>query len=256
MRVDEVGVESYGVSDIGYVRSNNEDAWAQLDELQFFVLADGMGGHKAGEVASREAVQKLCKAVTKLAESTEQPTAAERARQLQKTITEVNRDVYLLSQKNENYAGMGTTLACFWLYQKNLILAHVGDSRIYRLRKKSLTQLTLDHSLRQELLVKGELNDSSAAVFAYKNVITRAIGTQPQVEPDIDTLKVSLDDIYFICSDGLTDELKFEEIRAVLLKAKTIKEASDNLVAAAKKKGGSDNITVVMIKIVEKNLSR
>jgi serine/threonine protein phosphatase PrpC len=248
-----VTVNSYGVSDTGLVRANNEDAWAQLPSQHFFVLADGMGGHKAGEVASREAVDKLCAAIRNLSEkeNTKVPVH-EKAKQLQEIIERINKEVYLLSLQNENFSGMGTTLACIWIYDQSIIFAHVGDSRIYRFRKKKLTQLTLDHSLRQELLIKGELSESQAALYAFKNIITRAIGTHSKVQPDVEVAKLLPDDIYFMCSDGLTDELSFEEMQSILAKSQTIKEASDNLINAAKSKGGNDNITVVMVKIINR----
>ena len=139
-----------------------------------------------------------------------------------------------------------------------MIYAHVGDSRIYRFRDQNLIKLTQDHSLRQEMLFKGELNAETAPLNAFKNIITRAIGTHSRVQPEVECSQLAEGDIYFLCSDGLTDELSLEEMRSILLKAKTIKEASDSLVAAAKAKGGNDNITVVMVQIRahEKDLPR
>jgi protein phosphatase len=240
-------VESYGISDVGLVRSNNEDVWAELPDLRFFALADGMGGHKAGEVAAAETVKRLCSLISEL--SKKSADTEERAKKLKEAIEQVNKEVYLLSLKNEQYAGMGTTLVCFQQVSDQLIIAHVGDSRIYRFRKKTLTQLTKDHSLRQELLFKGDLSAASP-FFAFKNIVTRAMGTHSQVQPEVDILQIQPDDIYFLCSDGLTDELSFEKIKSIVTGAKTIKEASDNLVAAAKAHGGSDNITIVMVKVL------
>lgn len=256
-------MESYGISDIGYVRSNNEDAWAELPHYKFFVLADGMGGHQAGEIASKEAVARLSDQIEDLYKGPFKgpvsPSVAQNlAAELQAAIERVNREVYLLSLKNERYAGMGTTLACLLIYGESLIYAHVGDSRIYRFRDKNLTKLTQDHSLRQELLFKGELKADSPRFNAFKNIITRAIGTHARVQPEVECSHLAPGDIYFLCSDGLTDELSLEEMRSILLKAKTIKEASDTLVAQAKAKGGNDNITVVMVQIRahEKDLPR
>lgn len=242
-----VSVESYGVSDIGLLRTNNEDAWAELPNHAFFILADGMGGHQAGEIASAKAVSILSQAMEKL--FSEIPPSDSDAAQifLKQMIEQVNQKVYRLSQERPAYAGMGTTLACLWIYGEKLIFGHVGDSRIYRFRKKKLTQLTEDHSLRQELISKGEIDPRAS--FAFKNIITRAIGTQPQVVPSIEITTPADEDIYFLCSDGLTDEISLDEMKSILLKSRTIKEASDNLVHAAKVKGGSDNITIVMVKI-------
>lgn len=243
-----IHLESFGISDVGLMRSNNEDAWAELVENRFFVLADGMGGHQAGEVASRLIVEKLSSAIQSMKQLPS--SIQERAKLLKTLIEKANREIYLLSLHNENYFGMGTTLACLWLDEKNTIIAHVGDSRIYRLRKAKLTQLTLDHSLRQELLVKGKLNSTNSSVYALKNIITRAIGTQTRVEPSIEIEKFQSGDLYLICSDGLTDELSFEEIQSTLSNASSVKEGANNLIKLAKENGGSDNITIVIIKIL------
>jgi protein phosphatase len=136
------------------------------------------------------------------------------------------------------------------VFNKTLIHAHVGDSRIYCFRK-ALSRLSEDHSLRQELLSMGDLDEEDAAAFPFKNVITRAIGTNPSLEPDIAAIPVQPGDIYFLCSDGLTDYVSDEEIEAILKKSSSIKEASIELVDAAKNAGGNDNITLVMIKILE-----
>lgn len=247
-------MNSYGISDIGLVRTNNEDSWAGLPHCKFFVLADGMGGHLAGEVASRETVQRLSLRVEELYDDSliSNYSSDEWAEKLEEAILRVNREVYNLSIQSERYAGMGTTLACLLLTQENLIYAHIGDSRIYRLRKNELTKLTLDHSLRQEMLRKGEFKGKASGKPPLKNIITRAVGTHAFVEPDIEIGKLAEGDIYFLCSDGLSDELSTEEMRSILLEAKTIKEASDSLVAAAKARGGSDNITVVMVEVHKK----
>lgn len=242
-----VSVESYAVSDVGLIRTNNEDSWAELTDYAFFILADGMGGHQAGEIASEKAVRALSEEMRKQFTKTSHSSPDEAPALLKEMIERVNQKVYRLSQEKPAYAGMGTTLACFWIHREKLIFGHVGDSRIYRLRKKSLTQLTEDHSLRQELISKGEIDIRTS--FAFKNIITRAIGTQPQVVPSVETTSLADGDIYFLCSDGLSDEISLDEMKSILLKSRTIKEASDTLVDAAKAKGGSDNITIVMVKI-------
>lgn len=252
MRVkSNLTVESYGVSDIGLVRKNNEDVWATTEvPYPFFVLADGMGGHKAGEIAALEAVQQLRKKIKEvLAEVNESLSPEEITLGLQAAILSANEHVFRLSVEHPEYTGMGTTLSCFLIYQGTLIYGHVGDSRIYRFRKGLLKQLSHDHSLRQELLLSGGLDITLAATYPYKNVITRAIGTHGSVEPDTGILTIMPGDIYFLCSDGLTDATPEEEIRSLIAKAKTIKEASDSLVAAAKAHGGNDNITIVMVEI-------
>lgn len=245
-------IESYGTSDVGLIRKNNEDVWAITEiPYPFFVLADGMGGHKAGEIAAKEAVLQLCKKAKEvLADVDESLSPEEITLGLQAAILSANEHVFRLSMEHAQYAGMGTTLSCFLIYQGTLLFGHVGDSRIYRFRKGALKQLSRDHSLRQELLLSGGLDSKNAATYPYKNIITRAIGTHAFVEPDTGILTIMPGDIYFLCSDGLTDSTQEEEIRELIAKAKTIKEASDSLVAAAIAHGGNDNITVVMVEII------
>jgi serine/threonine protein phosphatase PrpC len=238
-------LESYGVSDIGLSRPNNEDVWAEVSEAQFFVLADGMGGHKAGEIAAKVAVLSLSKAIQNHMPSMETAMLTLRA-----AILKANADVYQMASRDENLHGMGTTLCCMQVYDQSLLYAHVGDSRIYRFRHHQLEQLTEDHSLRNELIAKGQLDVANASSFPYKNVITRAIGTTLQIEPTLTATGILPSDIYFLCSDGLTDYVSNEEIADVLKKAKSVKETSDLLVELAKSKGGNDNITIVMIKIL------
>lgn len=239
-------LESYGISDIGLVRSNNEDEWAEVD-ARFFALADGMGGHKAGEVAAKVTIINLCQAINKL----KHLSIPEEIEFLKKAIISANGYVNDLSKENDELRGMGTTLCCFLLHEDTLIYAHIGDSRIYRFRK-GLTQLTQDHSLRYELIAKGQLEEGQP--FPFKNIITRALGTTSSVTPDIGTTTIEKDDIYFLCSDGLSDYVKNTEISDILERSNTVKEACTSLVEAAKSKGGNDNITVVMIKAHEYGL--
>ncbi len=238
-------LESFGISDIGLVRQNNEDNWAALENHYFYVLADGMGGHKAGEVASKEAIDHLCHSVRILFLNPPQTmTAGQIAHGLQAAIRDANKWVYQLSLQNEDLEGMGTTLCCFLLHENNLIYAHVGDSRVYRFRDK-LQQLTRDHSLKREMITR-----MTQGPLPSKHVITRAIGTSPRVEPELAIAAVLPGDIYFLCSDGLTDAVAHQEIAAILQIAPSVKEACTNLVKQAKINGGHDNITLVMTKIM------
>jgi len=249
MQIMAPEVESYGISDIGLSRSNNEDVWAEMSDIHFYILADGMGGHKAGEVAAKEAVMELCDIIDALFTQNPKPSPEKTMQVLKQGFIDANQWVRSLAQQHHELAGMGSTLCCFSLINKNLVYGHVGDSRIYRFRK-TLTRLTEDHSLRQELLSAGDLDEETAAVFPFKNVITRAIGTNASLEPDVAITPVQSGDIYFLCSDGLTDYVSDDEIEAILKKMTSIKEASFELVEAAKLAGGNDNITVVMIKVV------
>lgn len=239
--------ESYGLSDIGCVRQNNEDVFAK--QHPFFILADGMGGHRAGEVAAQLTVQSLCSSAAVFSEQKED--LGKKVFLLAKAIAEANQLIYQLSCEKEEYKGMGTTLCCLLFSFPQLIYAHVGDSRIYRFRQARLTRLTEDHSLRHELISRGALKEESSASFPYKNVITRAIGTSPDVEPAIHTDLLLPKDIYFLCSDGLTDHLSDKEIENIFLSSASLKNCAELLVNQAKEKGGNDNITVVIIRFIE-----
>lgn len=246
MMLDQI--ESFGFSDIGLVRTNNEDVWSQILSIPFFVLADGMGGHQAGEVAAKVAVIKLCEQMDMLFEGSPLFSIKELSGLLKEAIKNTNTFVYEMAQENEDLRGMGTTLCCCLLYKQTLIYGHVGDSRIYRFRN-ALNQLTIDHSLRSELIAKGKLDQAKAKTFPLKNVITRAIGTSAQVEPEVAFCPVEAGDIYFLCSDGLTDSVSDKEIETILQKTPNVQKACTKLIETAKKNGGTDNITVVMLKI-------
>lgn len=250
MRGLNLELKSYGISDIGLGRSSNEDVWAGMPQYSFFVLADGMGGHKAGEVAAHEAVTSLCHSIQSLFASpiSAKHSPEEMSVNLEEAILNANSTVYHLSGQEEEFSGMGTTLCCFLLHETSLIYAHVGDSRIYRFREK-LEPLTQDHSLRAELIARGELEKEKAHEFPRKNIITRAIGTHPIVLPEIRRTTVLPGDLYFLCSDGLTDYVSDDEITYTITKASSLEEATQRLVQAAIAKGGNDNITIVMTQV-------
>lgn len=243
-------VQSFGESDIGLVRLNNEDVWAQMPKEKFFILADGMGGHQAGEVAANEIVVHLCQFVKNLYQRHSHLSEDKLIHEVEQAIRRANSNIFDLSSQEKEMEGMGTTLCLALLNNEHLIYAHVGDSRIYRVRKGRLTQLTEDHSLKKELIEKGELDESLASTFPLKNVITRAIGTQPQVAPEVESCLAEPGDIYFLCSDGLSDPLSDEKILSLIQSSTSIKEAVNELIESAKKQGGEDNITIVMFKIL------
>lgn len=258
------GCEQYsitvcGISDVGEVRHNNEDVWAELPEQRFYILADGMGGHQAGEIASREAVQLFCQAIKKLFSGQSLPLG-EAKEKLTKAISYVNSHVYKLGQSTLDLRGMGTTLCVLHVHDEGVIYAHVGDSRIYRYRNGSLKLLTKDHSLLRELLDLGQIREENASDFHYKNIITRAIGTEPQVEPTVKGDTLSHQEIYLLCSDGLSDLMATHEIEVILKHATTISQAASDLVSLSKKRGGHDNVTVLLVEVskndVKKHLSR
>ena len=208
-------VSVYGVSDIGLVRQNNEDSWMELPEEQFFVLADGMGGHRAGEIASKEAAKNLCSSFQKQVNFSNR-NLAESKQLLRDLIQKVNQFIYQMGCDRDELKGMGTTLCCIFLHPEGLIYGHVGDSRIYLFRNQELKQLTQDHSLLQELIDLGQLNTHQAEDFLYKNIITKAIGTEPYVEPSIQDTSLEPGDIILMCTDGLSDLVSHKEIQQIL----------------------------------------
>lgn len=241
-------IESFGISDIGTTRSNNEDVWAELPDDHFYVLADGMGGHLAGEVAAKESVLHVCDAVERFLRAHPHPSIPATKSQLRQGFAEANKWIRSLSGKHPELSGMGTTLCCILALGKELIYGHIGDSRIYRFRNK-LERLTKDHSRREELLAKGELNELTATDSLYKNRLTRAVGIASNIEPEIHQTAFQPGDIYFLCSDGLHDALSDRQIETIIRQSHSIKEAAIELVEAAKKAGGTDNITILMLKM-------
>lgn len=246
-------IQAIGLSDIGLVRENNEDVWASLPKQRFFVLADGMGGHQAGEVAARETVRFLCEAVDQKISIDEENISLDDVKSiLMKAIKEANAHVFKMGRKDSELHGMGTTLCILYFHPKGIIYGHVGDSRIYRLREGKILQLTKDHSLLRELVEMGQIHENHADEFLYKNIITKAIGTEPLVEPTVRLDEVFKKDVYLICSDGLSDLVSKEELEIYLRNMKSLKETANALIHAAKDRGGHDNITVVIVRVQEK----
>lgn len=247
-RLMALNISACGLSDIGLVRQNNEDVWAELPELGVFVLADGMGGHQAGEVASREAVDAFCALMHKNLKGGVKPLE-ECAELIRTAFEKVNVHVYKMGRAHPELKGMGTTLCALHLQPEGVVFAHVGDSRIYRYREGKLQQLTKDHSLIRELVELGQVSEHQASDFVYKNIITRAIGTEPNVEPTVQSDSALEGDVYLLCTDGLSDLLPLCEIEAVLNAGLLLSETVRKLVERSKEKGGHDNVTVLLVKV-------
>lgn len=241
-------IESFGISDIGTTRANNEDVWAELQGDHFYILADGMGGHLGGEVAAKESVLHVCDALESFLRQHPHPSIPAVQSHFKQAFTKANNWIRSLAHKHPDLSGMGTTLCCLLILGKELIYANIGDSRIYRFRN-TLERLTQDHSLREELLAQGELTEETAADFPRKNILTRALGISSSVDPDIHQTLIQPGDIYFLCSDGLHDSLNDRQMETLLRQHSNIKEAAIELIEAAKKAGGTDNITILIIKI-------
>lgn len=252
-----------GLSDMGRTRTNNEDNLFISRHEPVCIVADGMGGHKSGEVASEIAV-KTFRDVYDTAPTDEhlrdllrerlpawpfkrrQPEHAEERRLVQTTLL-ANQLIYDHAAQHPDCRGMGTTLVGGAFLESSMFLIHVGDSRAYRLRGGRLERITRDHSLADEYQALGLLSGDEAAGFAYKNVITRAMGLHPVVEPEVTSLPVMPGDLYLFCSDGLTDPLTDRQIANILGRhGNELGEASKALIEAANAGGGPDNITVIL----------
>ncbi|MDR5586940.1 MULTISPECIES: Stp1/IreP family PP2C-type Ser/Thr phosphatase [Clostridium] len=230
------------VSDVGLRRVLNEDfaIYLEKDEFKLYVVADGMGGHNAGEVASKMAAEHIVKYVEKNFNSAEKDTLIEDA------IKVSNKVVFKYSKSNESLNGMGTTVtAC--LITKNFIhIANVGDSSCLAIKNNEIVKITKDHSLVQELIDCGSITEKDALNHPKKNIITRALGTSENVKVDVFTLENSKYDKYLLCSDGLTNELTNYEILNIIKVENDYISAANELVSLAKEKGGRDNITVLL----------
>lgn len=245
-----------GRSDIGLVRENNEDVWHANHEDYFFIVADGMGGHSAGEIAANETANALSFLMkTHFRNKKGKTSLKEIGETIKKMIQEVNAMVYRMGQTERGYKGMGTTLCCVYFHSDGMIHAHVGDSRIYLLKNKKLTQLTEDHSLVAELVELGELNRRQAQECTYRNIITKAIGTEPFVTPTIAECAIEVGDQVLMCSDGLSDMVSLQEIEKILIDSPTEAVAVDRLIARANYHGGHDNVTVLLMKVTPDDLS-
>ncbi len=230
--------EHWSGTDTGLQRRANEDS--MLVRSPLFVVADGMGGAQAGEVASRLAVEAFKGG---LADGSD-PQAS-----LVAQVEQANAHINELSHANIEHAGMGTTITAAYLGEQDMVVAHVGDSRAYCLRDGELLRLTDDHSLVDELIRQGKLTPAEAEEHPQRSVITRALGPEAYVEVDVRTFRARPGDVYLVCSDGLTAMLSEEQLLAVLLSKPALREAGEALIAAANAAGGKDNITVVLLRV-------
>jgi len=236
-------------TDTGRLRERNEDCVAIDVAHGVALLADGMGGYNAGDVASSMTVQLLMQG---LIERLDAPDLAQPDMEtiVREEVAKANAAVYQAATSQTQYAGMGTTLVLALFHDNQLLCAHIGDSRLYRLRGEQFKQLTLDHSLLQEEIDLGVLSPYELENFQHKNLVTRALGVDPQVEPEINSYPVEVDDIYLLCSDGLTDMASADDIRDTIdLQRKHLAQAAQSLVKLANDHGGRDNISVALVKV-------
>jgi protein phosphatase len=249
-------LEIANVSDVGCIRPHNEDSTATNEALGILVLADGMGGYKAGEVASAIAVTGIYTDI-KSGLKNSKHKGTDKASGLDKhsvmvrdAVNRANSSIYNTAQADEQCKGMGTTVVTAITYKDSISIAHVGDSRLYRLRDNNFKQITKDHSLVQELIDRGLFSPEQAEKNAPKNLVTRALGIDAKVKIDVIEDKLASGDIYLLCSDGLTDMVKDEEIHLTLGKySANLAQAADKLVEIANKYGGKDNISVILARV-------
>lgn len=241
-------IKAYAKSDKGKVREINEDYFYisnSLDEVQLYILADGMGGYNGGEIASKLAVETAKNYIENNFKETEKDKDSI-IQLLGSSMEYANMVVYEKAKENPELQGMGTTLEICLIYNNKVYIGHVGDSRIYRIRKQFIRKLTQDHSYVQKLIKEGTITNEQAAHHPQKNMLMKALGCNAFVEPDVMVKGFLKDDILIICSDGLTNLVDQETIYEMA--SKNIEQATKDLVNLANDRGGYDNITVVVIK--------
>jgi len=251
-------IEIVGLTDIGLVRDHNEDSIGNNHDLGLVVLADGMGGHRGGEVASAMTVSTVLETLTDQLKSIRpEDTIEQNGRSLQgiamhDAIALANEKVYTASKENTQYRGMGTTVVAVLFHDNRFIVAHVGDSRLYRYRDGELTQITHDHSLMQELVDRGFYSQEQAEQSLNRNLVTRAVGIEESVAIDVHEDSVSAGDIYLLCSDGVTDMLEDEVIRETITNnSDDLQAVAAELVRLSNEAGGKDNISAILARPVK-----
>lgn len=240
----------YGLTDVGKIRKNNEDSFfvkAYDDNHMLAIVADGMGGYKGGKKASSIAVETISSCVENLLPDILSYTERKLKQTLIKAIKAANKAIYENASNSKELSGMGTTIVVCFISDNKLYALNAGDSRLYIINN-SITQVTKDHSFVGELVELGVISQQQAQHHPQKNVITRALGTEADIDIDIYTQKLSNNDSVLLCTDGLTNMLDDETIITVINSRDDISDATKTLVDEAKKSGGSDNITVVMIR--------
>ena len=250
-------LEIVTATDPGMVRSHNEDSIGTDAEIGLAVLADGMGGYNAGEVASGIAVAMLNTEMKQAFESHEPhavdavgETLAEKF--VRENSAKANAAIYQTAKSQPQYAGMGTTLVVALFFDNRMTVGHIGDSRLYRLRGETFEQVTRDHSLLQEQIDSGMITKEQARYSQNKNLVTRAVGIDPEVETEIHTYSVEPGDIYLLCSDGLSDMVQDDDIHSTLSTLQSnLPLAAKQLVQLANDSGGRDNISVILVRVIE-----
>ncbi len=246
------------ITDTGKVRDHNEDAIGSNSDIGLMVLADGMGGYNAGEVASGIAVQIISELATEGADREERneldPTTGlmRQSIVLRDAVARANKIIFQTAQSQTHCEGMGTTLVAAMFYDNRISLAHVGDSRAYRLRGDKFEQLTLDHSLLQELVDRGFYSEEEAQRSTNRNYVTRALGVEPTVEVEVQEFDVLREDVFLLCSDGLPDMVEDEDIHLTISTFNaSLDVVGQQLVRLANEHGGRDNVSVMLAQVLD-----
>lgn len=249
-------IDSGGATDVGRVRTNNEDCFRIVTALNLFVLSDGMGGEAHGEIASALAVETVVKhcqdaeanpAARVLGQT--QPGWSAKTKRLSTALHLANKNIFKSAEEHPDQHGMGATLTAAWIDGARLSIAHVGDSRAYLLRGGTLLQLTRDHSLVAEQVRRGMLTVAEAEESDMQSVLLRALGAQPEIEVDAEEHLLFPRDVLILCSDGLTRMVPEPEIAGVLQAETNPTRAAEELVSLANERGGPDNITIVVVRL-------
>jgi PPM family protein phosphatase len=243
-------------TDTGQLRTRNEDAIASDASIGLAVLADGMGGYNAGDVASQMAVltitAELMAGFNQTHQSGKQVDSQLASNLMSHAVNTANKAIYQVSTEQSQCAGMGTTLVLSLFVDNQAVIGHIGDSRAYVMRNDQLTQLTNDHSLLQEQIDSGLLTLQQAKVATYKNFVTKALGVDTVTDLEINIHRVEVGDLYLLCSDGLTDMVEQHDIETTLIEQQDdLESAANTLIRKANQQGGKDNISVILISIVE-----
>lgn len=241
-----------GRTDVGIVRSGNEDSYLMVPDRAVFIVADGMGGHAAGEVASEMAVQIIARELGDVRALDEMEAVA----RMRRAIREANGAIFQRTLTEHDKRGMGTTTTVFAVMGARYLIGQVGDSRAYLLRNDKLTQLTKDHSYVQEQVDAGYLSPEEARTHPYSNVITRCVGANNDVAPDTYAGSLREDDLVLLASDGLTGMLEDAELHRILASSREPEALVERLIAEANRRGGLDNITVIVIRVDHVRASR
>lgn len=251
-------IRSVGLSDVGRVREHNEDTIGVDADIGLLVLADGMGGYNAGEVASGIAVKTIMSLVKEAVEHQnmtipDPETGLSRpAIVLRDAIQRANRIIYQTAKTQPQCEGMGTTIVSCLFHDNRVAVAHVGDSRLYRLRQNRFEQMTLDHSLLQELVDRGFYSQAEAQRATNKNYVTRALGVEPTVEVEIHEHPVEKGDFYVLCSDGLSDMVEDDDIHLTISTfSASLETVAKQLIQLSNDNGGRDNVSIIVAQVVD-----